>query len=248
MKLGEGQKAAVLGSVDDMFFRLKARLLGRFFRGPSIYFEIMKESNPLESIEGIYKYALSMLFPGATENDTHIKSLSEITSNYIEAERLRVQSHILQDVAQATTPEEAEEKVKATLDKASSYLNTLVVTETRTAQAFAEKDGITQVAASLGIDDPVVYKTGVVDDKLCKVCKALWHSPENIWVPKTYKLSELQEGYNRDSHNPIATLGPTHPHCRHVMSMLPPNFGFDARGTPRFVGFGHDEYTAQRKP
>ncbi len=248
MKIGEGQKAAIVGSVDDLFFSLKSKLLGRFFKGPSIYFEVTKQHNPMESIEGIYKYVLKMLSPGAAENEAHIKSLSEIASNYIEAERLRIQSYILQDVAQAKTPEEAEEKVKETLDKASGYLDTLVATETRTAQAFAEKDGIIQVAASLGIDDPIVYKTGVVDKKLCHNCKVLWHSDGNIWVPKVYRLSELQDGYNRDSKNPIPTLNPTHPHCRHVMSMLPPNFGFDERGTPRFIAFGHDEYVRQRKP
>ena len=175
----------------------------------------MKESNPLESVEGIYKYVLHMLYPGAAEHEDNVKSLAEIAGNYIEAERLRVQGHILNDVAQANTPDEAEAKVQESLDKATQYLDMLVSTEVRNVASAAERDGILTVAASLGIDDPVVYKTGVVDEKLkkCHVCQDLWHSPENIWVPRVYKLSELHEGYNTSHSSPIATRGPSHPNC-----------------------------------
>ena len=69
---------------------------------------------------------------------------------------------------------------------------------------------------------------------------------ENLYIPRVYKLSELKDGYNKDHKNPIPTVSCTHPHCRHTLTMVPPNYGFDMRGNITFKGFGHDEYQHQR--
>jgi hypothetical protein len=121
----------------------------------------------------------------------------------------------------------------------------LVNTETKIAQAYAEREGINRVAASVGVEDPVVAKLGIIDDKMCKNCRKLWHTPGNIWIPKVYKMSELQEGYNKDWKNPVPTVGPTHPNCRHGLTFIPPNFGFDQSGNITFKGLGWDEHSFQ---
>jgi len=247
MRIGSKQKKKILGAVDDLFFGFKARLLGRFFTGPKIYFEVVKDTDPLETLEGIYKYTLHMIHgPGAEPNEEHVEDLAEIAGNYIEAQRLKTQSHVMNDVAAAETAAEATKKIKDSLTKATSYINTLMETETRITQAYAERDGITQVAASVGVDDPTVCKLGVIDEKLCDNCKKLWHQ-KDLRVPKLYKLSELQEGYNDDWKKPVATLGPTHPHCRHVLTFVAPNFGFDSEGRIKFIALGYDAYEAQKR-
>jgi hypothetical protein len=58
-------------------------------------------------------------------------------------------------------------------------------------------------------------------------------------------MSELREGYNK-SKPWDATVSPTHPHCRHLLSMLPRGYGFDEGGRVVFKNLGYDEYAVQR--
>lgn len=246
MKIKKKQRDDILGAIDDLFFKFKARLLGRFFKGPKIYFEAVKSTDPLETLEGVYNYTLHMIHgPGAEPDTEAVAELAEIAGNYIEAQRLKTQSYVLNDIAAATTANEAAKKIKSTLDKATQYIDTLAQTETRNMQAYAEKEGITRVAATVGVEDPTVCKLGVIDDKLCDNCKKLWHQ-KDLKTPKLYKLSELQEGYNQDWKNPVPTLGPTHPHCRHVLTFIAPNFGFNSEGKIEFISLGFDAYKDQR--
>lgn len=245
MTLTEAQRKEIEAAVDELFFTLKAKVLGRFFKGPKIFFEVVRSSSPLESIEGIYRYTYEMLNPGQKPDESQIKGLARITGNYIDAERLKTKNRILADVESSGTLKEADAVIRENIERASSYIDMLVNNEARIVQAYAERNGINQLGASLGIDDPVVAKLGVIDVRMCKNCKKLWHTPENIRVPKVYKMSELQEGYNRDHKNPTPTVGPTHPRCRHVMTFVPPNFGFDRSGQITFKGFGYDVYAEQ---
>lgn len=246
MKLTRKQRQTILDKLDDMFFGLKARLLGRFFKGPRIYFQIVKQVNPMETLEGLYRHAMAHMHgPGAKIDDQSVEDLAEITANYIDAHKLKVANKIMADVAQAKTTKQAMSAIKNNVEHASTYIGSLVGNEAKTVQAYAEREGVTQVASSMGIADPVVAKLGVIDAKMCKNCKKLWHSESNIRVPKLYKLSELLEGYNTDHKNPIATVGPTHPHCRHTMTFVPPDYGFDSSGRIEFKGFGHDAYAEQ---
>lgn len=247
MDIPDSQKQIITDTVDDLFYRLKARLLGRFFKGPKIYFEVLKQSNPLESLEGVFRYAVTALYgPGADIDDDQIRKLAEIAGNYIESERLRTLNRVLTDVLHSEDHDELEEAVSESLQRATTYVNLLTESETRIAMAYAEREGITQLAASLGIEDPIVAKLGKVDGKTCKNCKKLWHMDDNLAVPKVYKLSELAEGYMKDQKNPEPTVGHTHPNCRHVMTFIPPNFGFTDGGVIQFKGFGWNEYDHQR--
>ena len=247
MELLESQKRQIEKIVNDLFYNLKARLLGRFFTGPSIYFEVLESINPLDTLEGVYNYTYTMLYgPGAKPSRKRAKTLSKITGNYIEAERLKTINKILMGVDKAENFEEAKKEIDKYVGKATSYVKTLVHTEVRQVQANAEREGIEKLGASISVDDPIVCKLGLVDEKLCKSCKKLWHTESNMYVPKVYKLSELKDGYNESHKNPVPTVGPTHPHCRHVLTMVPPNFGFTDKGVINFMGFGYSIYDEQR--
>jgi predicted transcriptional regulator len=246
VKLTEAQQKEIEKAVDELFLTLKAKILGRFFEGPKIFFEVVRGTSPLESIEGIFRYTYQMLNPGEEPDQKQIRALAAITGNYIEAERMKTKAKILADVNSAKTVEEVAASVKVSMDKATEYIDMLVNNEVRIIQAYAEKHSISKLGASLGIEDPTVAKLGVIDQHMCKNCKKLWHTEDNIKVPKVYKLSELQDGYMKDHKNPTPTIGPTHPRCRHVMTFVPPNFGFSAAGQIEFKGFGYDIFAAQR--
>jgi hypothetical protein len=247
MDLKDSQLQLITETVDDLFFRLKARLLGRFFTGPKIYFEVLKQSNPLDSLEGAFRYAITALYgPNAEIDEDQVKKLAGICGNYIEAERLRTLSRVLTGVESAKNAKDFEESLKENIDKANTYVALLSESETRISMAYAEREGISQLASSLGIEDPIVAKLGIIDAKTCKNCKKLWHLESNLMIPKVYKMSELAGGYMTDQKNPEPTLGATHPNCRHVMTFCPPNYGFDSGGNIEFKGFGWNEYDHQR--
>lgn len=247
MILTNNQKQDIEFYVNDLFNRLKARLLGRFFRGPSIYFEIVQAGDPIDTMEGIYRYTIGMMYgPDAKIDKKRIKTLAKITANYLDAERLKTINNMISAAEQGEDYGQIESLVTNSMDKAVSYVSTVLNTEVKNVQAYAERSGIEQLGASIGVDDPIVCKLGVVDDRLCKNCKLLWHTKENLYIPRVYRLSELKDGYNKDHKNPIPTVSCTHPHCRHTLTMVPPNYGFDMRGNITFKGFGHDEYQHQR--
>ena len=214
MKLLESQKAQIEKAINDLFYGLKVRMLGRFFTGPRIYFELIGAQNPLDSLEGIYNYTYTMLYgPGAKPTAKRAKELSKITGNYIEAERLKTINKIMVGIDKADSFEEVKEEIDKHVEKATNYVKTLVTTEVRQVQANAEREGIEKLGASIGVQDPTVCKLGVIDDKLCPTCVSLWHSDDNIQIPKVYKMSELKDGYNENKKKPIPTIAPSHPHC-----------------------------------
>lgn len=248
MKLLESQKTQIEKVINDLFYGLKARMLGRFFTGPRIYFELIGAQNPLDTLEGIYNYTYTMLYgPGARPTTKRAKELSKITGNYIEAERLKTINKIMVGIEKADSFEDVKDEIDKHVEKATNYIKTLVTTEVRQVQANAEREGIEKLGASIGVEDPTVCKLGVIDNKLCPVCVSLWHSDDNIQIPKVYKMSELKDGYNENKKKPIPTIAPSHPHCRHVLTMVPPNFGFSPTGAIQFKGFGYDVYAEQRK-
>ena len=79
MKLTQKQNKTILGIIDDLFWTLKANWLGRFFKGPKIYFEIVDETNPMETLEGIYTYTKFMINgPNYKVNKQDLKQISDI--------------------------------------------------------------------------------------------------------------------------------------------------------------------------
>lgn len=245
MKLSDVQRGIILDRIESLFESTKASLLGRMFKGSKIYFEVVRRTDPLHTIEGIYTYTMKMLYgPEAKPKKKNIQNLAEVTGNYIDAQQLKVKNHILADVARAKTPSEAIRSIRNHFDKAGEYLDLLVANEAHTAQAYASREGISKLSADVGDESPTVVCLGVVDHKICKYCKSMYHDSANLRLPKPYKLSQLTEGYFKpkewDGKTPH--MPGLHPRCRHVLSYVPKNFGFDSSGTIVFNGMGYDYY------
>lgn len=113
-------------------------------------------------------------------------------------------------------------------------------------QAIALREQFKIMAASIGVADPIVCKVGVIDDNMCKVCRLLWHQVDNIRIPKVYRLSELEDINIKSVTTPIPTILKSHSKCRHILTMVPPDFGFNAEGKIEFKEFGYDIYKCQR--
>lgn len=118
--------------------------------------------------------------------------------------------------------------------------------KSRKSQAIAIREHFKIVSASIGIADPIVCKIGVIDDNMCKVCRLLWHHEDNIRIPKVYRLSELHDINKKSVNSPIPTILKSHSKCRHILTMVPPDFGFNAEGKIEFKEFGYDIYKSQR--
>lgn len=246
MNLTEKQKNNIAKLIDEVFQSLKARLMGRFFTGPKIFFEVVSNTNPIDTIEGLYRFTAHTLYGhGVKPSTKRMKALAKITGNYIESQKLKTLNHVLMSIEESGNLEDLSDLIREEMEKATGYVKKVVSTDLRNVQANAEKEGIEKLGASIGVDDPNVAKLGVVDEKLCKNCKSLWHSDQNLHKPKIYKLSQLKEGYMKDHKNPEPTVNATHPFCRHVLTMIPPGYGFNERGNLEFKGFGYDAYEEQ---
>jgi len=247
MILTDKQKDQVEKIINDLFYELKARLLGRFFIGPRIYFEVLGSVNPLDTLEGVYNYTYNMLYgAGAKPKKKRPKLLAAITGNYIDAERIKTINKIMIGIDKADNFDEVKKEIGKYMEKATKHVKTIVSTEIRNVQANAEREGIEKLGASIGVGDPTVAKLGVIDKKLCPTCIKLWHMEDNLHMPKLYKMSELKDGYNESRKNPKPTIAASHPNCRHILTMVPPNFGFNDQGVIQFKGFGFDAYEDQR--
>lgn len=246
MTLTPGQRKALRDTIEDLYDELKARMLGRFFKGPQVWLDVARTSDPQRSIEGIFRYAMYQMYgPGADIPEDRLRQLAGITSNYVDVEKLKMINKLIAEVEQSESAKDLRDRLEDLFDKATSTIETVVVTETRNASNIAEREGIIQVAAPLGIEDPTVARLGPLDAKTCATCLKLWHDKKNPMIPKLYKMSEIQGGYCNHK-DPAPTWNATHPHCRHVWIMVAPNYGFDDSGRLKFVAFGHDEFKARR--
>lgn len=245
MKLTDAQRRLIIDRIEALFQNTKAGLLGKLFKGPKIYFDVVKRTDPLHTIEGIYTYTLKMLYgPDATPNKSNIRNLAEITSDYLDSQQLKVKNHILADVAKASSASEAIRSIRAHFDKAGEYVDMLVANEAHIVQAYASREGITKLASDIKVKDPTVVFLGIADTRICKYCKSMYHDRSNLQLPKPYRLSQVKEGYFKpkewDGKTPHQA--PLHPNCRHIMAFVPPNFGYDKSGIIVFKGIGYDYY------
>ncbi len=246
MKLTDAQRRLIIDRIESLFESTKASLLGKYFKGPKIHFEVVRRTDPLHTIEGLYTYTMKLLYgPDAKPRKENIKNLTEITGDYLDAQQLRVKNHILADVAKAKSPSEAIRSIRGHFEKAGAYVDLLVANEAHIVQAYASREGIQKLASDIKVKDPVVVFLGVCDHKICKYCKAMYHDSANLRMPKPYLLSQVREGYFKpkewDGKTPHQS--PLHPYCRHVMSFVPPNFGYDKTGTIVFKSIGYDYYS-----
>lgn len=200
------------------------------------------------SIPGLYESAVRSV--GGTPRSESVDNLLDIASSYVDALQSRLEAELKNLVVAADTGTRHDveapdvDRVKDVLNKATSDLERIVDTESQRARQLGAVDGISEVAASLGDNEPTVYFVVVRDDRLCGECRRL-HLLDDGRTPRVWRLSELTSDYHRRGGNVPSVMG-LHPHCRCSQTYLAPGFGFNAAGFVRWVGPDHDEYLHQR--
>jgi very-short-patch-repair endonuclease len=198
---------------------------------------LLKNFDPNTTIGHLYSHANTVndIKPGRPD-DKSISKLKDIAEKYIDAleqkaiadttrivgekiDNLTVEAKIKNQKPEDYIRQPEGQKILASIskelkdqrDKIKKAADVLVTHELHNAQNIGAFDGILGAAKSVGIDDPVVFKIGVLDEKRCRICWRLWTMPDKI-TPKVYKMSELS-GSPGHWKNPDASVSPTHPNC-----------------------------------
>lgn len=244
-------------AVDVLFERAKARLLG-----PS-----SKRRTKMPGKNLVFSFVpdltLGALFTAASkEEGVHqpsfdvLAGLMGIAEAYLDAQKEKTKAQVtntvhsfVRDAASKGEPVDVREALGEQLadiwTKVNADVRKIVETETTIVRNMGVDDAIQRISAMQGIEDPVVFFVVVRDNSLCPECKRLHLRPDGI-TPRVWKRSEVGAGYHKKGQdNP--KVGGLHPHCRCVMSVLTPGFGFDAGGKVIWKGRQHNELEEQRK-
>lgn len=135
-----------------------------------------------------------------------------------------------------------------------SYLKQSISYVSESALNEGKAEEIKSQAGKEGINDPIVYKVPIMDEKLCPNCrKAYLNSDGN---PRLFKLSELAGNGTNIGKKPNAwlpTLGQMHPHCRCLLQYFEelPNtsksdYEFD-ESKQRYILKAKKEHKVQRR-
>jgi hypothetical protein len=223
----------------------------------------------MKTIPGIYIRTISMLPlpppPESIRNRT-IKFLKTNSLNYLEGlrQKLTNDAHAIilgegaasekmrsilgEGVEAGASNQEIAQKLSEAFGRFNANWQSVVRTELAHAQNIASFDAIISNNEGKNPEEILVAKYGPWDAKTCKSCQKLWHWEENPLIPKIYKLSELQaNNIGRKAADAVASIAPTHPHCRHVLVQVPVGYGFDNEGNLTYKGSSYSELDRQRK-
>lgn len=256
-------------NIRKTFSSLRMHLLGPDKVSRQYLFSI-KNFDPNTTLSHLYAHANAVndIKPGKSDSKS-IDKLKDVAEKYIDAleqktiadttrivgekiDNLSVEAKIKNKSPEDYIRQPEGQKILASIskelkdqrEKIKKAADLLVTHELHNAQNIGAFDGILGAAKSIGIDDPVVFKIGVLGDgKRCKFCWQLWTQPDKI-TPKVYKLSELS-GSPGHWKNPSASISPTHVQCRCLLTVLMPGFGFEGSKIV-YKGKDYDEYKKQR--
>ena len=248
--LTKGSVKAIGKAVDLLFARVKGRVLGPDFFRYAGDKKIYVGYKPAHSIPGVYRSAA--LSEDVAPNERVLNGLVKVATGYLDAEQERVKAKVIAAVnAWLITNPKADAMKVLGGELAPIWAETLknvekiVDTESTKARNLGTLEGVSEIAAARGIDDPSVFFIVVRDQHLCDECRRLHLMPDGK-TPRVYKMSELSGGFHkRGDDSPC--VGGLHPHCRCSLVNLAPGYGFTDAGMIRFVEVGYDEYAAQRK-
>jgi hypothetical protein len=247
-------RKAIETAVEALFERAKARLLGPDYKKRAAWGG--------KSLVFTHDFTLPGLFTAAsreegvtTVNHDLLAGLVRIAESYVDAQKEKAKAQTVQAV-QSFIQDAATKGVKTDVEtvlggqladlygKVHADVKKIVETETTVVRNMGVDDAIQRISTLAGIPDPVVFFVVVRDGQRCGECTRL-HLLDDKVTPRVYLRSEVGAGYHkRGDANP--KVGGLHPHCRCVMSVLNPGFGFDAGGRVIWKTYGHDELKRQR--
>jgi hypothetical protein len=231
--------------LETLFERAKARMLGKFYNGPKIFIQVIKDFGLQNSLEGAHRHTLMHTFGPGIEPDEEI-----IDGHMAEVDSLidSLKTKTYKEALQALKTKDPE-KIKDVFVGATKHLDMITNTEIRRAQSFAEDDAVFKITQAKGIKDPTIIFIGFHDHKTCKFCEAMYHCKSNPKIPRAHKLSQIVMGkwFKAKEWDGKAVYNvPLHPRCRHSKTLLLQGFGFDESGSLKYIGADHDEYELQK--
>lgn len=247
--LSAAATATIEAGVDDLFARLRVRLLGPGLADKSVVIAYLPEL----SIPGVFGAACRD--GGVKPDDEVLAHLINVAGKYIDAVAVRTKAKVLHDVA-SFLGEAAAAGVKTDLETVlggrltetwrdvSNAVNTIVDAEVQTAKNTGILDGIIKINRAELIEDPVVFFVVVRDSALCSECRRL-HLLDDGVTPRLWYMSEVGHDYHKRGEDNPKIMG-LHPHCRCSISTLLPGYGFTAAGMVTYIGRDHDEMERQR--
>lgn len=215
--LGKGAIKAIHSALDSLFDKIKARFLGpKSLGGKQIRFTYER---PL-SIPGLYESGL--IADGAKPNLDTLDSLVHVAGGYVDSLRENSKAnvvHTIQSFIRDAHQRDIQTDFRTILggqladlwQKTSSKLETIVNTEATKVRNVSALEGILEINASKGIEDPVVYWIVVKDGALCNECRRL-HLMGDGHTPRLWFMSEVNQGYHKRGNN-FPAIGGAHPHC-----------------------------------
>lgn len=217
--ISDNIKQSINFNIDQLFSRLKIRLLGPFYQNDNLL-NTFNHDKTL-SLPGIYISAYADTAPNLKPTYNALQSLAAVTESYIDSASERTKARAINAVQNALQSAarqddfDYESSLNGALhnvfDQAHGEVKRVVETELQRTKTIGLQEGILDVMASQGIDDPTVAFAVKKDKFLCKYCRDFFLHDDGV-TPVVYKLSELSAGY-LDKKNPTPVLPPVHPNC-----------------------------------
>ncbi len=249
-RLGQKAVADIKAHVAKLFGQLRMRVLGNKY--PAGKFLVVA-SRPDLSLRGLFEAAQTA--EGVKPREEVVQPLLDVANSYLDAAEARAQAGIVHEV-QAFLHDAARSGVKTDAStvlggkladifgKAAKDVRRILEAESTLSRNTGAVDGISRVAAAIGIEDPVMVQLHPLDEYTCEECLRICYMPDRL-TPRAWRMSELKAGYHVKGED-IPSLGGQHPHCRGHWTQILPGYGFNAAGRITHVEPGYDLISAQR--
>lgn len=240
-------------AVERLFERIKARFLGadyvRRLGGKHLGFSFIPELN----VPSLFGAAARE--EGVNPNEDLLGGLLKIAGSYLDAQKEKTKARTVHQV-QAFLNDAARKGVRTDVETVlgghmakvfgdvTKDVKRILETETTIARNVSIHDAIGRIGAATQQDDPTVFFVTVRDQHRCDECTKLHVQPDGV-TPRVWRQSELGAGYHKVG-DPNPKIGGLHPHCRCVLTILMPGYGFDKGGKVTYIIPGHDEFAIQR--
>jgi len=246
--LGKGAVQKIHSILDQLFDRLKVRVLGNTLTDKNVEIKVIPE------------LTLSGLFRQSSEEERNKpdldleQSLLRTADGYIEAQRVAMKTrtvHAVESFLREAEHKNIDTDVQTVLGgelgsitrAVTDGVKRIIDTEATHVRNLGTLDGILKVNASIGVEDPTVFFIVVRDGDLCDECRRL-HLQDDGVTPRTWKLSQLGHGYHKKGDSE-PKLGGLHPHCRCSLGTVLDGYGFNEKGMIHYIGPNHDEHKKQ---
>ncbi len=239
--------------IEEMFDRIALQFLGnlpRFKNSKNIVFS----TSPNIGLSHLFIQAMENKTPNSIEFDM-LKGLLETADGYIQAAKNQAKSNLIDRIdgltkeanilGEKVDPAIIQAAINEEMHKARQKLITIVEAESSKLRNIGTLMSITRMAASVEDNDPTVFFVVVRDGVTCQECIRLHLMPNGVTY-RTYKLSELKQGYHKRGEDVPSAFG-QHPNCRCSLQYLSPGFGFNENGKLKYEHQGFDLYSEQKK-